>query len=388
MSVLTQSLAVARLNVMGLASRPGSALVVVLGVACVVGVMLSVLSITAGLSRVSLSGADPRNAIVLATEAIAEDGSSLPENTCATIIQAPGIARERDGTAMVDCEVLQPLGLEGFAWGMLFVRGVGQQAWPLYRDFKMVSGRQFRPGIHELIVGAGALAIFHLKVGDLVAMPDGQWPIVGAFSAGGGVLESQLLADAATLTASTRATGFNSALVRLDTPAAFATFAHWINENPALAANAEHQAQFYLRSVNPFMRFFRSLAFFIATVLAIGALFGSLNVMYGRVRARTREIITLRMLGFGALPIAVSVLSEALLLSLTGAALGAASAWLLFSGRHSVVVHTTFQLSLTAHFVLVGFAWALVIGLAGALFPALRAVRLPIAAGLRDTATI
>ncbi|MBS0419846.1 MAG: ABC transporter permease [Proteobacteria bacterium] len=388
MAMLAQSLAVARLNAMGLVSRPGSALVVVLGVACVVGVMLSVLSVTAGLSRASRSGVDPRNAIVLTTEAFAEDGSSVSQDACSTIVQAPGIAHGPDGKAVADCEVLQALPLEGFAGGMLYVRGVGERAWSLYPDFKIVSGHRFRPGIHELVVGAGALAVFNLKVGDRIVMPDGEWPIVGVFSSGGGALESQLLADAATLSASTRASGFNSVVVRLETPAAFAAFAHWIGANPALAVSAERQVQFYLRSVNPFMTFFTSLGFFIATVLAVGALFGSLNVMFGRVRARTREIVTLRVLGFGALPIAVSVLSEAMLLSLAGAAVGVASAWMLFSGRHGIVVHTAYQQSFTAHLVLVGFAWAVTIGLVGALLPTIRAVRLPIAAGVRDTATI
>jgi ABC-type lipoprotein release transport system permease subunit len=188
--------------------------------------------------------------------------------------------------------------------------------------------------------------------------------------------------------ASTRASGFNSVVVRLETPGAFPAFARWVGANPALAVSAERQVQFYLRSVNPFMEFFTSLAFFIATVLAVGALFGSLNVMYGRVRARTREIITLRVLGFGALPIAVSVLTEALLLSLAGAAVGVASAWLLFSGRHGIAVHTAYQLSFTAHLMLVGFAWAVTIGMVGSLLPTIRAVRLPMAAGLRDAATL
>jgi len=370
---------------MGLASRPGSALVVVLGVACVVGVMLSVLSVTAGLVRASRSGADSRNAIVLATEALGEGASSISRDTCSTLLQAPGVAHGPDGRAIVDCEVLQGLAPRGFAWGMLFVRGVGDHAWPLHSDFKIVTGRLFRPGIHELAVGVGALAIFNLKVGDTVILPDGEWPIVGAFSSGGGVLESQLLADAATLTASTRANSFNSVLVRLESPDAFEAFERWIEHNPGLAVTAERQAQFYLRSVASFTRFFSSLAFFIATILAIGALFGSLNVMYGRVRARTREIITLRIFGFGALPIALSVLLEAILLSLVGASIGAVCAWLLFNGRHSVVVNTTFQLSVTPHFVVVGFAWAITIGLVGSLLPALRAVRLPITAGLRET---
>jgi len=348
-----------------------------------VGVMLSVLSVTGGLARTSTSGTDPRNAIVLGAEATGEDGSSVTRDTCSALVQAPGIAHDADGRAIVDCELLQPLAPDGFAWGMLYIRGVGDRAWNLHPDFKIIAGRTFRPGKHELVLGAGALRIFNLKVGDNVIMPDGEWPIVGAFSCGGGVLESQLLTDGATLSGSTRGTGFNSVLVRLESPAAFDVLAGWIRENPGLAVVAERQSQFYLRSIGSFMSFFTSLAYFIATILAIGALFGSLNIMYGRVRARTREIATLRILGFGAVPIAVSVLVEALLLCSMGAFLGAVCAWLVFHGRQSVVVHTTFQFSLPLHDVLAGFAWAAAIAVAGSLPPALRAVRLPIVAGSR-----
>lgn len=383
MSVLRQTLAVSRINVMGLAARPGSALVVVLGVACVVGVMLSVLSVTAGLARASKSGTDPRNAIVLGAEATGEDGSSVTRDTCSALVQAPGVAHDGHGRAIVDCELLLPLAPEGFAYGMLYIRGVGDRAWDLHPEFKIIAGRTYRPGKHELVVGVGALRVFNLKVGDNIIMPDGEWPIVGAFSGGGGVLESQLLADGATLSASTRGTGFNSVLVRLESPAAFDLLADWISEKPGWAVVAERQSQFYLRSIGSFMSFFTSLAYFIATILAIGALFGALNIMYGRVRARTCEIATLRIFGFGALPIAVSVLVEALLLCSLGASVGAVCAWLVLHGRHSVVVHTTFQFSLTLHDVLVGFTLAAAIAVAGSLPPALRAVRLPIAAGSR-----
>jgi len=266
---------------------------------------------------------------------------------------------------------------------MLYVRGVGDRASGLYPDFKITSGHAFRPGIHELMVGAGAQAIFKLKVGDTVIMPDGEWPIVGSFSSGGGMLESQLLADGATLSASTRGDHFNSVLVQLEKPDRFDAFSGWIAGNPALAVAAEPQVEFYRRSVGGWVDFYTSLAFFIASILALGALLGSINVLYGRVRARTQEIVTLRIFGFGAAPIAVSVLVEALLLALLGALIGIACAWLLVNGKRSIVVSTTFQFSLSAHFVLVGFAWAAVIALAGSILPALRAVRLPITAGLR-----
>jgi putative ABC transport system permease protein len=384
-SLFNQSVAVSRLSFAALGSRSGSSLVIILGIACVVGVMLSVLSVAAGLAQASRSNTDPRNAIVLATEAFAESTSGISRDTCSTLLQAPGVAKGPDGHAVLDCEVLVSLTPpKGFAFGMLFLRGVGAEAWPLRREFKIVTGRLFRPGLHELIVGTGARKIFGLKVGGTVIMPDGEWPIVGAFSSGGGVLESEVVSDAATVMSSTRANNFNSALVRLETPDAFNVFDRWARENPALAVTAERQVDFYLRTTAAFTTFFTSLAFFIAAILASGALFGSLNVMYGRVRARTREIITLRIFGFAALPIALSVVIEAVVLSLAGASVGTACAWLLFNGKHSIVVHTVFALSVSPRLVAIGFAWALAISLVGSLLPALRAIRLPITEGLRE----
>ena len=227
--------------------------------------------------------------------------------------------------------------------------------------------------------------MFSLKVGDTVILPDGEWPIVGAFSSGGGILESELVSDAATVMASTRNDNFSSVLVRLKTPSAFNEFERWITDNPALTVTAERQAEFYVRTGGPFISFFTSLAFLVATVLAIGALFGSLNITYGMVRARTREIVTLRTFGFGSLPIALSVVIEAVLLALIGASIGVACAILLFNGKQSLVVNTVFQLSVPTSFVAIGFEWALAISLIGSLLPALRAVRIPVTEGLRET---
>ncbi|MBV9910940.1 MAG: FtsX-like permease family protein, partial [Sinobacteraceae bacterium] len=236
-----------------------------------------------------------------------------------------------------------------------------------------------------MIVGRGAQDIFGLRVGDRVILPDGEWPIVGAFSNGGGLLESDLLSDADTLMSASRSDHFNSVLVQLQSPAAFGRFNRWLGENPGLAVTAQREADFYLRSTAPFTEFFTSMAFFIASILAIGALFGSLNIFYGRVRARTREIVTLRIFGFGALPIALSVVVESMLLALLGALVGVGCAWLLFNGKQSIVVHTVFALTVSSYTVVIGVGAALAIGLLGSLLPTFRAVRLPITEGLRET---
>lgn len=386
MPPLAQTLAVSLWNVSGLRSRPGSSLVVILGTACVVGVMLSVLSVASGLARTSKDGADARNAIVLATEAVSEAASSVSRESCATLAQSPGLARGPGDRIAVDCEILIPLiPPRGFAFGTLFLRGVGATGLALRPKFSVVAGRLFRPGLHELIVGQGARNVFGLKVGDKVILPDGEWPIVGAFTSDGGVLESELVSDAATVMASSRSTSFNSVLARLEDPSRFDEFESWVRGNPSLEVTAERQRDFYARTAAPFMSFFTSIAFFVATILAIGAVFGSLAVMYGRVRARMREITTLRIFGFGALPIALSVVIEALLLSFAGAVIGTGVALLLFNGKQSFMVHTVFELTVTPYLVAIGFAWAFTISLLGSILPALRAAHLTITEGLRES---
>jgi putative ABC transport system permease protein len=384
--ILSQALAVSRLSLAGTLERPGPSLVIVLGIACVVAVLLSVLSVASGLSRAYVSGADPRNAIVLAAESVDEGGSSIARDTCEALLAAPGISRDDEGRAIVDCELLLALPpAKGFAEGTLFLRGVGAEASSVRPQFKIVDGRNFQTGMREIIVGVGAASVFGLKVGDAVILPDGAWQIVGAFSSGGGTLETELVSDAATVMASSRSDHFNSAIVRLEAPAAFVGFEDWIAANPSLPVFTRRQEDYYRNSAAPFMGFFTSLAYFVGAVLAIGAFFGSLNVMLGTVRARTREIVTLRVLGFHPLPIGLSVLIEAMVLSLIGAFIGSGCAWLLFSGKQSLMVHTVFRLSVTPYYFLVGIGWALAISLAGALPPALRAVGMPITKGMRES---
>ena len=381
--VLSETVVVSRVSLASLRSRAGSSFVIVIAMACVVGVLVSVMSVASGLLRASRNGADPQNVIVLEEESINESGS-ISREVSAVIVQAPGIAKGSDGRPLADAEVLINLPpSEGFAQGTLFLRGIGAAGLSLRPQLRIVSGRLFRPGLRELIVGVGAMGMFGLKVGDVVILPDGEWPIVGAFSNGGGVLESELVSDANTVMTSTRAETFNSVLVRLTNPTDFDVFKRWVTANPSLNLSVERQTDFYIRTAVPFMSFFSAIARFVAIILAIGALFGTLHIMYSSVSARTREIGTLRALGYNALPVAISIIVEAVLLSLAGALIGASIAWLLFNGKRDLVTHTVFELAVTPQLVYLGIMWALVIGLIGAMLPAVRAGRLPIADAIR-----
>jgi len=350
--------------------------------ACVAGVLVTMLSETAGLMRVFRASGDPTRAIVLSARALNEFGTALDPATVATILDAPGIARAPDGHPVADAEILvNTPPAEGFAQGSLDIRGIGARGLALRPELRIVAGRMFATGRQELIVGAAAERAFHFKVGDQVIMPDGEWPIVGAYT-GGGILESQLLGDAATLMAATRKVGFGSVVVRLTNPTQFAPFERWLASNPTLAVTAERQADYYDR-IGGSDTFFRTMAYLVAVIMSIGALFGAVNILYSAVRVRTREIATLRALGYEPLPLAASVIIESMLLSLTGAAAGCTIGWLLFNG-HESVHGAVFHWTITPRLVALGLTWTLALAVLGSLLPARRAARLPVSRALQE----
>lgn len=382
MNVLAQCLLVARVSLGGLPARLGSSLVIALGMACVVGVLVSMLSVGAGMLRVFRASGDPSRALVLPSHALDEHGMDLGPSALSTVLDAPGIARDGDGRPMADPEVVVNVPpVDGFVQGSLNIRGIGPRGLALRPEVRLVAGRLFHPGRRELIVGAGAGRVFHLKLGDTLIMPDGPWPIVGTF-AGGGALQTQLMTDAVTLMTATRRPGFGSVVVRLTRPDAFAGFKRWLMTNPAIEVTAERQADFYLRQGSDYT-FYQTMAYFVAALMSIGALFGAVNILHSAVRARTREIAILRAVGYAPLPLALSVTLESLLLSLAGALAGAVLAWALFNG-HESLSGIVFRWSVSPRLVALGIAWALALAVLGSLFPALRAARLPVSVALHD----
>ncbi|MGH8320245.1 MAG: ABC transporter permease [Steroidobacteraceae bacterium] len=243
----------------------------------------------------------------------------------------------------------------------------------------MVAGRLFRFGRQELIVGVDAARAYHLHVGDEVALPNGNWPIVGVFTDDGSILEGQLVGDAITLVSAAHISGFGNVLVRLAKPDAFSAFAHWLTTNPALQVTAERQSHYAARTVNLYTAFFAELTYIIAATMALGALFATVKLTYAAVSTRTHEIATLRAIGYQPLPVAVSVLLETAILSLVAAILGGAAAWLLFNGRLVADIHNVFDLSVSPRLFAVGIAWALTLAVLGGLPPAIRAARLSVA---------
>ena len=377
MNELRQIAAVSLIGIGSLRERYGTALVVIVGMACVVGVLTSMLSLTAGLTRAYLRPEDATRAIVWAEHATFDQSRSLHPDAIDTILDAPGIARGADGAPLADPEFLMRLlSMEGFAAGSLQLRGVGPAGLALRPDFRIVAGRVFRTGTRELVVGVGAAWKLGLGVGSEVRMRDGKWPIVGVFSCGGDIIESYLVGDALTVMAARRRAGFAQVIAQLVDAKAFPEFQRWLTQNPALTLSVERKTDYDLRTAGASTAFFTRMAYVIGAIMALGALFGTVKIMYGVVRARTREIGTLRAIGFGATPVVVSVLAEAALLGAIGAVLGTAIAWLIFDGR-DMWVWGAFKLRVSPALWLLGLAWALTTSLLGGLLPALRAGRLP-----------
>ncbi|HEY4339159.1 MAG TPA: FtsX-like permease family protein [Steroidobacteraceae bacterium] len=384
MSVLRQSLVVSQLSLSSLRQRFWSSLVVVIGMACVVGVLLSMLSTTTGMVRAFQNSGDPDRAIVVATLVHGDAKGGLTREKIGTLLNAPGIARDPSGHALADGEVDQQLPPSaGFAEGTLLLRGVGSAGIALRPNWRMVAGRMFRSGRHEVIAGIGAAQVFGVKVGDTITTRQGEWPVVGEFSDGGGVLESELVGDVESIMTTWKRPIYDSVVVRLASATDFDAFQKWLTTNPALAVTAVRESDWYLQMSNHRTPFFTAMAYLVGAIMALGALVGGMRIMYATVNSRTREIATLRAIGYEAIPVAISVVVECALLSVAGAMIGAFLAWLLFDGQHSSLGESIFDLYVSPGLIAVGLSWALLIAVLGGLLPAIRAARLSVAAAFR-----
>jgi putative ABC transport system permease protein len=389
MNSLRQIFIVTALNLRSLYGRIWQSSVIVVGMACVVGVLLSMLSLTEGMHRAYLTTGDPRRAIVVSSGADSEGNSTISRAIAPIIEDAPGIAKDESGRPISDRGIVMPISgnnrIDG-SMRTIILRGFGPGGLKLRPDFKIFAGRMFRSGSRELITGVGAQGQFSgLAVGDKVILPDGEWPVVGTFTSGRDILEGEVIGDTDTLMTATRHTSYNSVVVRLTSPDAFGTFKSALTNNPALSVSVERQTEWYRKISADFSKFFTSVAYAVGLILGIGALFGALNTMYGAVDNRAREIATLRALGFGAVPVAVSVVIEAVVLSVAGAIIGAAVAWALYDGQQSSLGVDVFHLSVSLDLLGLGMLWAIVIAMLGGIPPALQSACRPVAEALRAT---
>ncbi len=390
--MLKQLWAVSLMSLQTLPQRIGASSVIVVGIAGVVAVLISVLAMGVGFRHtLADSGRDDR-AIILRGGSDAELNSNLTRSDVDTIGNAPGIAKDADGKAILSNELVTVVNVPKIDTGFdsnITLRGVGLRLVEVRPELTITAGRMYQPAVRELIAGVGAAKQFRgLTPGSVLHFRNADWTVTGLFTSHGDIHESELLADVDTVGSATQRTGYSSAIALLTSAGAFTEFKDALTTDPQLKVDVQREPDYYAAQSKPLTKAINVVGNTVAVIMAIGAMFGALNSMYSAVSARGMEIATLRAIGFGAFPVLLSVIAEALLLSFLGGVIGAAVAWVLFNG-HSVstlggaFAQVVFKLTVTPALVVIGILWACIIGVLGGLFPALRAARLSVAEALR-----
>lgn len=388
-----QALAIAWVGLSTVPERLGATSVVVVGIAGVVGVLVALQAMAAGFESTLTGAGSTETALVLRAAANAELSSALDRPSTTLIVQAPGIKRDAKDRPLASAEVVVVASVPKRSTGTdanLEVRGVGAAVWEVRPRVQIVAGRVFEPGLRELIVGVGALRQFKgLEIGDVLVLNSQPWRIVGVFVSGD-THESEVWGDAESIAAAYRRNGFQSVAVRLREPAAIEPLREALAADPRLRVEVQTTREYYNKQSERLTRVIRAVGIGVAVMMALGAVFGALNTMYAAVATRSREIATLRALGFTGLPVVVAIMLETMTLALAGGILGGAVAWSIFHGFSvstlgSNFSQVVFQFQVSPQLLIRGLQWALGIGFVGGIFPALRAARLPVTSALRES---
>ena len=394
MRFLAQILTMVVLTLRTVPQRAGSSLVAVTGVAGVVVVFVAVLSIAEGFQAALAGAGSPDTAIVMRGGSDTELSSILPLESTRVIRDAPGVRRSAEGV-VASAELFVVVDVPKRSTGTpanVPLRGVEPAAFGVRDEVRIVEGRTFRPGTNEIIVGRSAAAQFAgIDLGSTQRWGESAWEVVGIFEAGGTIAESEIWCDARVLQpAYRRGDSFQSVYARLDSPDSFDTFKDALTTDPRLDVMVEREEDYYLGQTQAVTAIITGIAGVIAFLMGIGAVFGAINTMYTAVAARTREIATLRALGFSSGPVVISVMAESVALAVVGGLLGGLLAYAGFNGYQTATINwqtfsqVAFAFRVTPALLVQGITWAVVMGFFGGLFPALRAARLPVATALRE----
>jgi putative ABC transport system permease protein len=394
MNWISQTAAVTGVTLRSISQRLGSSVVAIIGIAGVVIVFTAVLSIAEGFRAAMRGTGDPQTVIVLRSGSDTEMTSGLGGEEARLISEAPGLEQGPEGVrASPELFVIvgHPLKRSGTDANVP-LRGLTPIALKVRPGFRIAEGRMFNSGTNEIVVGRAASRQFSgLSVGAPVRWGDSSWQVVGLFEAGGSVAESELWCDAKVLQgAYRRGNSYQSVYARLASTDNFQTFKDALTTNPRLSVTVIREPDYYAQQSQVLQTVIRSVGVSIAVLMALGAIFGALNTMYSAVANRTREIATLRALGFGASPVVVSVMVEAILLSVVGGIIGGGLAWIAFDGYQTATMNwqsfsqVAFAFAVTPVLLLLGMLFAVIMGFVGGLFPAIRAARLPVVTALRQ----
>jgi putative ABC transport system permease protein len=392
--MLRQTFAVTAVNLSSIGQRLGSSAVAVFGIVGVVLVFVAVLSVAEGLQAAMKAAGDPNAVLVLRAGSDTEMTSGFYLEHVRAIEEAPGIARD-GGEALASPELLvivsAPLRRSGVD-ASVPLRGVMPVAFKVHDRLKIIAGRIFTPGRNEIVVGRAALREYSgLDLGSTVRSGSNTWQVVGIFEDNHSVSEGEIWCDARVAQpAYHRNNSYQSVNVKLASPDKFQTLKDTLTTDPRLSVMVMHQSDYYAQQSEALQDVIRGVGFVIAGLMGIGAVFIAVNTMYTAVASRTREIATLRALGFGGPAVVVSVLAEAMLLSVVGGVVGGAIAWAAFDGFQTSTMNfqafsqVSFGFAVTPRLVVEGLSYAIALGLLGGVLPAIRAASLPIVVSLRE----
>lgn len=392
--MLSQIFAVTGVNLKSIPERWGPSLVIVIGLAGVVAVFTALLAMGEGLSSTLASTGRKDNALVMRGGSATELNSSFSRDEANLIKLAPGVRKGQDGKPLASSELLVIAELykkgETVNGSNITVRGVEPAAFALRPQMRIVEGRAFKPGLRELVVGRGVTKQFEgVGVGKSVRMRGSQWTVVGIFESAD-AHESELWTDAEVAQSSFGRNGYSSVLAGVDGEKSLKPLSAALKADPRLNVDVLSEQEYFSAQTEQFRSTIGMLAAVVTAIMALGAIFAALNSMYSAVATRAKEIATLRALGFGATPVLVSVMMEALVLALLGGLIGAAIAYLLFNNLSVSTLgqnftQVVFAFKVTPQLVGMGLAISIVVGFIGGLLPSISAARMPVTTALRGT---
>ena len=391
---LSQTLIISAISVRTIPRRLSSSAVAVIGIAGVVIVFVAVLSIGEGFRAAMANAGSPNRALVMRGGADSEMTSGFSGAEADVIKQAPGLRRDDNRpAASAELYVLVDLPKRSTGTGAnVPLRGVEPIALQVRDEVHLVEGRMFQFGTNEAIVGRSANGQFAgIDLGSEFTSGNLKIKIVGIFESRGSVSESEIWCDSRLIQGVyQRGNSYQSVVAALDSPASFDTFKNWLTANPQLNVQVRRETEYYAQQSQVMTGLINGIGYTVAVLMGIGAVFGAILTMYTAVSTRTREIATLRALGFNAGAVLISVLAESLALAALGGILGGATAYLAFNGYQTSTMNfqtfsqVAFAFAVTRSLMIQGLSYALVMGLVGGLMPAIRASRLPIATALRE----
>lgn len=394
MKSFRQAAAVTWLNLLNLPHRIATSLVAVIGVAAVVLVFAAVLSMAKGFERTMTAAGADDTAIILRSGSTAELNSGLSNEQVLIVESAPGVLKDGD-RAITSAELYVVVDIRKKstdAEANVPFRGVQAGALDVRQNIRIAEGRMFEPGRNEIVVGRAAQQEFAgLDTGSRIRFGQSDWTIVGVFTADGSVSESELWTDVRVLQgAYRRGNSFQSVRAKLEGEDSLQVLEEALDKDPRIDVDVLSEKEYYSSQAQPLSQFIRLIGYPLTVLMAIGAVFGALNSMYSSVSVRSKEIATLRALGFGPFAVLVSTIIESTLLALAGGLLGGALAYLAFNGFRVSTLNgasfsqVVFDFAVTPDLLLQGLVAAAIIGLVGGFFPAIRAARLPVAQALRE----